>query len=69
MRSVQVHDRPVDAAGAGQRVALALVGAERSVAPRGATLATPGALQATYRLECGSMCCRPRPGHFATASV
>jgi selenocysteine-specific elongation factor len=52
VRSVQVHDRPVDAAGAGQRVALALVGAERSVAPRGATLATPGALQATYRLEC-----------------
>ena len=52
VRSVQVHDRPVDAAGAGQRVALALVGAERSEAPRGATLATPGALQATYRLEC-----------------
>ncbi len=52
VRSVQVHDRPVDTAGAGQRVALALVGTERSEAPRGATLATPGALQATYRLEC-----------------
>jgi selenocysteine-specific elongation factor len=52
VRSVQVHDQPVDAAGAGQRVAIALVGAERSDAPRGSTLATPGALRVTFRLEC-----------------
>jgi selenocysteine-specific elongation factor len=52
VRSVQVHDRAVEAAGAGQRVAVALVGTERSEAPRGSTLATPGVLAPTYRLEC-----------------
>ena len=52
VRSVEVHDEPVDAAGAGQRVALALVGVERRQVSRGDTLATPGSLRATYRLEC-----------------
>jgi selenocysteine-specific elongation factor len=52
VRSVQVHDRQVDHATAGQRVAVSLVGTERAEAPRGATLATPGALHPTYRLEC-----------------
>jgi selenocysteine-specific elongation factor len=52
VRSVQVHDQPVDAAGAGQRVALALTGAERSQVPRGRMLVSPGAGIASYRLEC-----------------
>jgi selenocysteine-specific elongation factor len=52
VRSVQVHDQPVEWAGAGQRVALALVGVERSQVGRGHTLATPGTLRASYRLDC-----------------
>jgi selenocysteine-specific elongation factor len=52
VRSVQVHDRPVESAAAGQRVALALVGAERSQVGRGHTLATPDTLRASFRLDC-----------------
>ncbi|HYW28480.1 MAG TPA: selenocysteine-specific translation elongation factor [Gaiellales bacterium] len=52
VRSVEVHDQPEDEAGAGQRVALALVGVERREVGRGDTLATPGSLRVTYRLEC-----------------
>jgi selenocysteine-specific elongation factor len=52
VRSVQVHDRPVERAAAGQRVALALVGVERAHVRRGQTLATPGALRASFRLDC-----------------
>jgi selenocysteine-specific elongation factor len=49
---VQVHDRQVESAAAGQRVAVALVGVERSQAGRGDTLAAAGTLVTTYRLEC-----------------
>src|SRR5213078_3045001 len=42
VRSVQVHDEPVDRAEAGQRVALALPGIERSALHRGNALAEPG---------------------------
>jgi selenocysteine-specific elongation factor len=52
VRSVQVHDRPVENAGAGQRVALALVGVERTQVRRGQTAATPGTLPRSYRLDC-----------------
>ncbi len=52
VRSVQVHDRPVEEAAAGQRVAVALAGTERAQAPRGSTLAEAGALHTGYRLEC-----------------
>jgi selenocysteine-specific elongation factor len=52
VRSVQVHDAPVDRASAGQRVAVALVGTDRSRVRRGDTLADPGSLAASYRLEC-----------------
>ena len=52
VRSVEVHDQPVEEAGAGQRVAMALVGVERRQVRRGDTLATPGSLRASYRLEC-----------------
>jgi selenocysteine-specific elongation factor len=52
VRSVQVHDRAVDRAGAGQRVALALVGVDRAQVRRGQTAATPGTLPRSYRLAC-----------------
>ena len=51
VRSVEVHDQPVERADAGQRVAANLVGVERSAIPRGAALGTPGAFPASYRLD------------------
>jgi selenocysteine-specific elongation factor len=52
VRSVQVHDRPAERAGAGQRVALALVGVERAQVRRGHVVTTPGAFPESFRLEC-----------------
>jgi selenocysteine-specific elongation factor len=52
VRSVQVHDHPVERAAAGQRVAVALVGVERSQVRRGDTLADAGSLRPSFRLEC-----------------
>ncbi|MBX6377931.1 MAG: selenocysteine-specific translation elongation factor, partial [Clostridia bacterium] len=46
VRQVQVHGQPVDAAVAGNRVALNLVGVERHEVARGDVLITPGALRA-----------------------
>jgi selenocysteine-specific elongation factor len=51
VRSVQVHDRPVERAEAGQRVAVALPGIERRELRRGDALVTPGAYAASYRLD------------------
>jgi selenocysteine-specific elongation factor len=51
VRSVQVHDSPVDRADPGQRVALALPGVERGELRRGDALVTPGALRPSYRLD------------------
>ena len=51
VRSVQVHDSAVTRAEAGQRVAVALPGVERSELRRGAALVTPGAFPAAYRLD------------------
>ena len=51
VRSVQVHDEPVERAQAGQRVALALPGIERSALRRGDALAEPGAYPVSYRLD------------------
>ena len=51
VRSVQVHDRPVERAEAGQRVALALPGVERSELRRGDALVTPGSTRPSYRLD------------------
>ena len=51
VRSVQVHDRPVERAEAGQRVALALPGVERSELRRGDALVAPGSLRPSYRLD------------------
>ena len=51
VRSVQVHDRPVERAEAGQRVAVSLPGVERSRLHRGRALVAPGAYPASYRLD------------------
>jgi selenocysteine-specific elongation factor len=51
VRSVQVHDRPVEHAEAGQRVALALPGIERADLRRGDALVEPGAYPLSYRLD------------------
>ncbi len=52
VRSVQVHDRPVEEARAGQRVAVSLAGIERSQVRRGQVLLEPGTLRPSYRLDC-----------------
>jgi selenocysteine-specific elongation factor len=51
VRSVQVHDRAVERAVAGQRVAVSLPALERTRLRRGDVLATPGAFQPSYRLD------------------
>jgi selenocysteine-specific elongation factor len=51
VRSVQVHDRPVERAEAGQRVAAALPGIERTALRRGDALVEPGAYPISYRLD------------------
>ena len=51
VRSVQVHDRPVERAAAGQRVAVALPGVERHELRRGDALVAPGASPTSYRLD------------------
>jgi selenocysteine-specific elongation factor len=51
VRSVQVHDRPVERAEAGQRVAVALPGVERHDLRRGDALVEPGAYPLSYRLD------------------
>jgi selenocysteine-specific elongation factor len=51
VRSVQVHDRPVERAAAGQRVAVALPGIERRELRRGDALVSPGRFRTSYRLD------------------
>ena len=51
VRSVQVHDRDVDRAEAGQRVAVSLPGIERQEVARGEALVAPGAYPVSYRLD------------------
>ena len=51
VRSVQVHDSAVERAEAGQRVAVALPGVERSELRRGDALVAPGAYPSSYRLD------------------
>jgi selenocysteine-specific elongation factor len=51
VRSVQVHDRPVERAEAGQRVAVSLPGVERRELRRGDVLVTPGAFRPSFRLD------------------
>ena len=51
VRSVQVHDRAVERAEAGQRVAVGLPGVERHEVRRGDALIAPGAYPVSYRLD------------------
>ncbi len=51
VRSVQVHDRSVERAEAGQRVAVALPGIDRSQIRRGDALIEPAAFPVSYRLD------------------
>jgi selenocysteine-specific elongation factor len=51
VRSVQVHDRDVERADAGQRVAVSLPGVERHEVARGEALVEPGAYAVSYRLD------------------
>jgi len=51
VRSVQVHDRPVERAEAGQRVAVSLPGVARQEVGRGDVLVTPGAFRPSFRLD------------------
>jgi selenocysteine-specific elongation factor len=51
VRSVQVHDRTVERAEPGQRVAVALPGIERHELQRGDALVAPDAYPSSYRLD------------------
>src|SRR5256714_4337122 len=51
VRSAQVHDRPVERAEAGQRVAVSLPGVDRQELRRGDVLVTPGAFTPSFRLD------------------
>jgi len=51
VRSVQVHDRPVERAEAGQRVAVSLPGVERRELRRGDVLVTAGAFRPSFRVD------------------
>jgi selenocysteine-specific elongation factor len=51
VRGVQVHDEPVERAGAGQRVALNLAGIDRRSVVRGDVLATPDAVVPTSVID------------------
>jgi selenocysteine-specific elongation factor len=72
-RSVQVHDRPVDAADAGQRVAVNVPGIERGDLRRGQALVAPGNYPVTYRLDVVLHELEPVPAavkvHLGTADV
>ena len=73
VRSVQVHDRPAVRAEAGQRVAVALPGIERSELRRGDALVAPAAYPSSYRLDVELEELAEIPGrvqvHHGTASV
>jgi selenocysteine-specific elongation factor len=51
VRTVQVHDRPVSVAEAGQRVAVSLPGVEPARLKRGLALVEAGAFRTSYRLD------------------
>jgi selenocysteine-specific elongation factor len=52
VRSVQVHDEPVETAAAGQRVAVNLAGVEVREVARGDVVAAPGVVAPTQVLDC-----------------
>ncbi len=63
VRTVQVHDEPVEHAEAGQRVALGLPGIDRSALQRGDALVEPGAYPVGYRLDVELEELEPIPDH------
>jgi selenocysteine-specific elongation factor len=73
VRSVQVHDRAVERAEAGQRVAVALPGVERDRIARGDALVAGGAYPVTYRLDVALKALEDIPAavtvHLGTADV
>ncbi|MHB8908451.1 MAG: selenocysteine-specific translation elongation factor [Syntrophales bacterium] len=52
VRGIQVHNRPVDLAEAGQRTAINLQGVDRAVIERGYLLAGPDTLVPSRRIDC-----------------
>jgi selenocysteine-specific elongation factor len=73
VRSVQVHDREVDAADAGQRVAVALPRIARDELRRGDVLVQPGAYHPSFRLDIELEELRPIPArvlvHHGTSAT
>jgi selenocysteine-specific elongation factor len=75
VRSVQVHDQPVERAEAGQRVALAVPGVERSDLRRGDALVAPATFRPGYRLDVSLQELEPIPDgarllvHHGTSAV
>jgi selenocysteine-specific elongation factor len=73
VRSVQVHDEPVERAEAGQRVALNLPSIERGQLRRGDALVEPGHYPVSYRLDVRLHELEPIPAavkvHLGTADV
>ena len=73
VRSVQVHDRPVEQAQAGQRVAVNLPAIERGELRRGDVLVEPGNYPVSYRLDVALAELEPVPAavkvHLGTADV
>ena len=75
VRSVQVHDRDVSRADAGQRVAVSLPGIERREVERGEALVAADAYPVSYRLDVALDELEPIPDgarlhvHLGTASV
>jgi selenocysteine-specific elongation factor len=73
VRSVQVHDQPVEAAEGGQRVALNLPAIERGELRRGDALVEPGHYPVSYRLDVVLDELEPVPAaakvHLGTADV
>jgi len=52
VRGIQVHNRTVETAEAGQRTAINLQGVDREMIERGHILADPGSLTASLRIDC-----------------
>jgi selenocysteine-specific elongation factor len=52
VRGIQVHNRTVETAEAGQRTAINLQGVDREAIERGHILTSPGSLTASQRLDC-----------------
>jgi selenocysteine-specific elongation factor len=73
VRSVQVHDAPVERAEAGQRVAVNLPAVERRELARGDVLVEPGSYASSYRLDVRLTELAPLPAaltvHIGTQAV